>query len=115
LGGRSVSENPRDRQLVEDVIEAAKWKAFEHLDYSIRPDDPNDLPFAGLEHLRTAATGDLTEEQASVFIETTRDYGFRIGARRGAEEMLARILERLGVESLEEAESCVQKGKEGES
>jgi hypothetical protein len=69
-----------------------------------------------LEHLRKGATGTyLTEREASVFIETTHDHGFRIGAERGAEEMLERVLERFGVESLAEAESYVQRGREESS
>jgi len=102
-------------QFVQDAVAAAKNRAHEHGEYSIRPDDPNDLPFPGLEQLRTAATGALTEEEASVFIETTRDYGFRIGALRGAEEMLERVLERLDVGSLADAETYVRKGKEGKA
>ena len=47
----------------------------------------------------------------AILVETMRDDRFRLGARRGAEEMLARILERLGVESLADAEEYVRRGK----
>jgi N-dimethylarginine dimethylaminohydrolase len=105
----------KDEKFVYDVTAAVLKRANEHLEYSERLDEPNDLRLPGLEQLRRGSPGTFTEEDMAVLWETVRDDGFRLGARRGAEEMLARILERLGVESLDDAEMYVQRGKEGPS
>ena len=106
-----MSEDQKDRQFIWDVVAAALKKADEHLEYTNRLDDPNDLRLPGLEQLRRGGPGTFSEEEMDILVETTRDDGFRLGARRGAEEMLARILERLGVESLADAEEYVRRGK----
>jgi hypothetical protein len=106
-----VSEDQRDTQFMWDAVNAALKKAYEHNEYSIRLDDPNDLRLPGLEQLRRGQPGTFTEEDMAVFFETVRDDAFRLGARRGAEEVLARILARLGAKSLADAEVYVRRGK----
>jgi hypothetical protein len=113
-GGR-MSESSRDERYVQEIVAKALSKANEHSEYSERLDDPNDLRLAGLEQLRRGSPGIFPEEDMAVLWETTRDYGFRLGTERGAEEMLAQILNRLGVRSLDEAELYVQRGKEDAS
>jgi hypothetical protein len=110
-----VIEDPKDEKFMWEAITKARSKAHEHHEYSIRLDDPNDLTIKGMERLRRGEPGFFTEEDIALFQETVHDMAFELGTLRGAEEMLERVLERLGVESLAEAESCVQKGKEGDS
>ena len=110
-----MSESPRDERYLQEIVATALSKANERHEYSERLDDPNDLPLRGLEQLRRGSPGTFTEEDMEVLIETTSDYGFRLGTQRGAEEMLTQILDRLGVRSLDEAELYVQRGKEGAS
>ena len=106
-----MSEEQKARQFIWDVVAAALKKADEHLEYTNRLDDPNDLRLPGLEQVRSTGVATLSEQDLAVYFETVRDYGFRLGAKRGAEEMLARILERLGAESLADAEEYVRRGK----
>ncbi len=108
-------EDPKDEQIMWDAITKARSKAHEHHEYSIRLDTPNELTLSAMEDLRRGRPGYFTEEAISLFHDTVRDEGFELGTLRGAEEMLERVLERFGVESLAEAESYVQKGKEGDS
>ena len=109
--GGDMSESPRDERYLQEIVATALRKAHEHREYSLRLDDPNDLRLTGLEQLRRGSPGTFTEEDMAVLIETTSDYEFRLGTQRGAEEMLAQILDRLGVRSLDEAELYVQRGK----
>ena len=109
--GGDMSESPRDERYLQEIVATALSKANEHGEYYERLDDPNDLRLAGLEQLRRGSQGTFTEEDMAVLIETTSDYGFRLGTQRGAEEMLAGIVNRLGVRSLDEAELYVQRGK----
>ena len=106
-----MSESPKDERYLQEIVATALRKAHEHREYSLRLDDPNDLRLTGLEQLRRGSPGTFTEEDMEVLIETTSDYGFRLGTQRGAEEMLAGIVNRLGVRSLDEAELYVQRGK----
>ena len=106
-----MSESPQDERYLQEVVATALRKANEHGEYSERLDDPNDLQLGGLEQLRRGSLGTFTEEDLAVLTETMQDYGFRLGTQRGAEEMLAQILDRLGVRSLDEAELYVQRGK----
>lgn len=106
-----MSEDPRDEQFMWDAISKAKNKAYEHREYSMRLVDPNDLTI--LEPLRRGKRVSWGEEEVALFQEAVHDSAFELGVQRGAEEMLERVLERLGVESLAEAESYVQKGREG--
>jgi hypothetical protein len=107
-----MSEEERNYRFISDVVAAALKKADEHLEYSHRFYDPNDLQLPGLEQIRKEGQGVFSEEELEVYYETVRDYGFRLGAKRGAEEMLDQLLERLGVESLEYAERYIQRGRE---
>jgi hypothetical protein len=113
--GGGMSESPRDERYLQEIVATALRKAHEHHEYSLRLDDPNDLRLEGLEQLRRGSLGTFTEEDLAVLTETMQDYGFRLGIQRGAEEMLAQILNRLGVGSLDEAELYVQRGKEDAS
>lgn len=110
-----MSGEERNRKFISEVAAAALKKADEHLEYTNRLDEPNDLQLPGLEQLRREGTGCFSEEDFSVLVETWRDYGFRLGAERGTEEMLDSVLERLGVESLADAETYVRRGKEDSS
>jgi hypothetical protein len=110
-----VSEDPKDEKFMWDVISAAKNKAYEHREYSIRLDNPNDLTIKGMEQLRRGEPGFFTEEDIALYGDTVHDDAFELGVQRGAEEMLASILERLGVERLAEAESYVSRGKQENS
>jgi hypothetical protein len=108
-----VSENPKDVQFMWDVISAAKAKAYEHREYSMRLGEPNDLTI--LEPLRRVEQVSFREEDIALFQETVHDKAFELGVQRGVEEMVAAVLERLGVKSLAEAESYVQRGRKGRS
>ena len=110
-----MSEDPKDEQFMWDVTSKAKNKAYEHHEYSIRLDNPNDLTIQGLEQLRRGEPGFFTEEDIALFRNTVHDSAFELGVQRGAEEMLTSILERLGVKSLAEAELYVSRGKEENS
>jgi hypothetical protein len=110
-----MSEDPKDRQFVEEVVATAKSKAYEHHEYFIRLDTLNDVSTPALEQLRRGGAGNFTEEEVALFREVVHDGGFNIGALWSAEEMLERVLERLGVKSLAEAESYVRKGRGGAS
>jgi hypothetical protein len=108
-----VIEDPRDEQFVWDAVSAAKNKAYERGEYSMRLGDPNDLTI--LEPLRRGERVSLGEEEFALLHDTVRDSAFELGVQRGAEEMLERLLERLGVESLAEVEFYVRKGRGGAS
>jgi hypothetical protein len=108
-----VSEDPRDERFMWDAISRAKNKAYEHREYTIRLGDPNDLTI--LEPLRRGERVSFGEDEVALFQETVHDKAFELGVQRGAEEMLAGLLERLGVESIAEAELYLQKGRKGSS
>lgn len=107
-----MSGEERNIRFISDVVAAAQKKAHEHLEYKNRLDEPGDLQLPGLEQVRRTGVAAFSEEDLAVFSETMQDYGFRLGAKRGAEQMLDSVLERLGVESLEDAETYVRRGKE---
>lgn len=106
-----MSEDRRDSRFMWQVVGMALKKAYEHDEYSIHLTDPNDLRLPGLAQLRRGEPATFTEEEMAVFYETVWDSGFRLGVRRGAEEMMAQVLNRLDVESLADAELYVRRGK----